>query len=88
MYGKNTAMRSEAIVREFQRLLEPGTVAGLAEAQVLQRFAERGDPVAFEAIVTRHGPMVYTLCRQMLRDPNDVDDACAGDLPHLDQESR
>jgi RNA polymerase sigma factor (sigma-70 family) len=68
-------MRSEAVVREFQRLLEPGTVAGLTERQVLERFAERGDPVAFEAIVTRHGPMVYTVCRQMLRDPNDVDDA-------------
>jgi RNA polymerase sigma factor (sigma-70 family) len=68
-------MRCEAVVREFQRLLEPGTVAGLTERQVLERFAERGDPVAFEAIVTRHGPMVYTVCRQMLRDPNDVDDA-------------
>jgi RNA polymerase sigma factor (sigma-70 family) len=68
-------MRSEAVVREFQRLLEPGTVAGLTERQVLERFAERGDSVAFEAIVTRHGPMVYTVCRQMLRDPNDVDDA-------------
>jgi RNA polymerase sigma factor (sigma-70 family) len=68
-------MRSESVVREFQRLLEPGTVAGLTERQVLERFAERGDPVAFEAIVTRHGPMVYTVCRQMLRDPNDVDDA-------------
>jgi hypothetical protein len=48
-------MRSESVVREFQRLLEPGTVAGLTGRQVLERFAERGDPVAFEAIVTRHG---------------------------------
>ena len=47
-------MRSDAIVREFQRLIEPGTIAGLTERQVLERFAERGDPVAFEAIVTRH----------------------------------
>jgi RNA polymerase sigma factor (sigma-70 family) len=68
-------MRSESVVREFQRLLEPGTVAGLTERQVLERFAERGDSVAFEAIITRHGPTVYAVCRQMLRDPNDVDDA-------------
>ena len=68
-------MKSEVVVREFQRLLDPGTVAGLTERQVLERFAERGDPVAFEAIVTRHGPMVYTVCRQLLRDSNDVDDA-------------
>ena len=68
-------MRSNAVVHEFQRLVECGTVAGLTEREVLERFAERGDPAAFEAIVARHGPMLYTVCRQMLRDPNDADDA-------------
>ena len=43
--------------------------------QILARFVERRDPVAFEAIVSRHGPMVLSVCRQMLRDVNDVDDA-------------
>src|SRR5207244_3672905 len=61
--------------RRFQQLLEPGTIAGLSEAQVLARFVERRDPVAFEAIVTRHGPMVVSVYRRMLRDPSDVDDA-------------
>jgi hypothetical protein len=27
---------------------------------------------AFEALVARHGPMVLSVCRGMLRDPNDV----------------
>jgi len=71
-------MKSEAVVREFRRLLEPGTIAGLTERQVLERFAERGDPVAFDAIVARHGPLVFAVCRQLLRDPNDVDDAFQG----------
>ena len=71
-------MKSEAVVRQFRRLLEPGTIAGLTERQVLERFAERGDPVAFEAIVARHGPLVFAVCRQLLRDPNDVDDAFQG----------
>jgi RNA polymerase sigma factor (sigma-70 family) len=68
-------MKSEAVVRQFQRLLEPGTIAGLSERQVLERFAERGDPVASEAIVARHGPLVFMVCRHLLRDPNDVEDA-------------
>jgi RNA polymerase sigma factor (sigma-70 family) len=68
-------MKSEAVLREFQRLLEPGTVAGLTERQLVERFALRGDAVAFEAIVTRHGPMVYSVCAQMLRDTSDADDA-------------
>jgi RNA polymerase sigma factor (sigma-70 family) len=63
------------VVPDYERLLEPGTVAGLTERQVIARFVESSDPVAFEAIVRRHGPMVFSLCRQLLRDPNDVDDA-------------
>ena len=63
------------IARGFERLVDPGTVAGLSERQVLARFVERGDAVAFEAIVRRYGPLVLSVCRQMLRDANDVDDA-------------
>ena len=31
--------------------------------------------MAFEAILTRHGPMVRRVCQQMLFNPHDVDDA-------------
>ena len=64
-----------AVARGLETLVDPGTISGLSEPQVLARFAERGDPVAFEAIVVRYGPMVLSVCRQMLRDTNDVDDA-------------
>ncbi len=64
-----------AVARGLERLIDPGTVAGLSERQVLARFVDHRDPVAFEAIITRHGPMVLTVCRQTLRDVNDVDDA-------------
>ncbi len=63
------------VVPDYERLLEPGTVAGLTERQVIARFVESGDPVAFEAIIRRHGPMVFSLCRQLLHDANDADDA-------------
>ena len=64
-----------AVARGIERLVDPGTIAGLSEPQVLARFVERGDPVAFEAIVVRYGPMVLSVCRHALRDANDVDDA-------------
>ena len=64
-----------AIARNLERLVDPGTLAGLSEPQVLARFVDRGDPVAFEAIVVRYGPMVLAVCRGILRDANDVDDA-------------
>ncbi len=64
-----------AVLRQVRRLFGTGTVAGLAEGPLLDRFVSRGDEAAFEALVARHGPMVLGVCRQMLRDPNDVDDA-------------
>jgi RNA polymerase sigma factor (sigma-70 family) len=64
-----------AVLRGVHRLFGLGTVSGMAEGQLLDRFVSQGDDAAFEALVARHGPMVLGVCRQMLRDPNDVDDA-------------
>jgi RNA polymerase sigma factor (sigma-70 family) len=50
-------------------------VNGLDEGELLEEFITRRDESAFEALVLRHGPMVLGICRQLLRDPNDVDDA-------------
>ncbi len=66
---------SGALVREVGRLFGDGTVSGLSEGELLDRFVRARDEAAFEAIVTRHGPMVLGVCRRLLRDPNDVDDA-------------
>jgi RNA polymerase sigma factor (sigma-70 family) len=67
----------------YHRLATPGldrifrgeTVSGLSEWQLLERYLERRDEVAFEALVARHGPMVLAVCRRMLVDQSDVDDA-------------
>jgi zinc protease len=66
---------SRSMASSVRRLFEVGTVAGLGESQLLDRFACGGDPAAFEAILERHGPMVLGVCRRVLDDPNDVDDA-------------
>ncbi|MFO0959006.1 MAG: sigma-70 family RNA polymerase sigma factor [Isosphaeraceae bacterium] len=67
--------RIGAISGSFHRLFDGGTVAGLSERQLLDRFLARNDAAAFEAIVARHGPMVLGVCRRLLDDPNDADDA-------------
>jgi RNA polymerase sigma factor (sigma-70 family) len=48
---------------------------GLTDAQLLECFTERRDPAAFEALVRRHGPMVLGVCRRILGDSHDADDA-------------
>ena len=62
-------------VRQFQRLFAVGTASGLTDDQLLARFVSQSDDAAFEALVERHGPMVLSVCRGVLKDPNDAQDA-------------
>jgi RNA polymerase sigma factor (sigma-70 family) len=57
------------------RLLSDGTMTGADEIQLLEQFLIHGDECAFEMILRRHAPMVLAVCRRILSDPNDVDDA-------------
>ena len=63
------------VVRQVHRLYGEGTVAGLSEGELLDQFSRRRDELAFAALVARHGAMVRGVCRGVLRDPNDADDA-------------
>jgi RNA polymerase sigma factor (sigma-70 family) len=64
-----------AALGHIHRLFGDGTLAGLADAQLLKRYVSHRDELAFEALVQRHGPMVMSVCRGILVDPNDADDA-------------
>ena len=59
----------------LRRLFDGGTVVASSERQLLDRFLSARDELAFEAIVKRHGPMVVGVCRSVLRDEADIDDA-------------
>src|SRR5947209_8273470 len=73
--GRMTSGAGGVVLREVRRLFETGTVLGMSEAQLLDRFVARRDEAAFEALLTRHGPMVLGVCRHVLRDPHAVEDA-------------
>jgi RNA polymerase sigma factor (sigma-70 family) len=60
---------------DLGRIFRGETVSGLSEWQLLERYLERRDEAAFEALVSRHGPMVLGVCRRMLGDAADVEDA-------------
>src|SRR5262249_15981906 len=48
---------------------------GLTGSQLLPLFVERRDEAAFESLLRRHGPMVMGVCRRVLRNPHDAEDA-------------
>jgi RNA polymerase sigma-70 factor (ECF subfamily) len=69
---------SGAAYRSIGALFGAGTIGGLTDGQLLERFAARegdgGEP-AFAGLVDRHGPMVLRVCRSVLRDAHEAEDA-------------
>jgi RNA polymerase sigma factor (sigma-70 family) len=63
------------ILGPLSQVFHEGTVAGLTDAQLLERYATLGDDAAFEALLTRYGPMVLGVCRRRLRDGHAAEDA-------------
>jgi RNA polymerase sigma factor (sigma-70 family) len=46
-----------------------------ADAELLARFVETRDPRAFEEVVRRHGPLVWSVCHRALPNRADAEDA-------------
>lgn len=53
----------------------PPALSGPGDGELVRRFIAAGDSAAFDGLVRRHGPMVFGVCRRLLRDPHDADDA-------------
>ncbi len=70
-----TMLRSRSLATQFRALFTGGTLSGLGEGELLDRFVGRRDESAFEELIARHGPMVLAVCRRWLDDPEDVEDA-------------
>ncbi len=72
-------------------LFELGTVAGSSDGQLLEQFATRRDEIgeaAFAALMARHGPMVLSVCRGLLGDVHDAEEAFQATFLILAMKSR
>jgi RNA polymerase sigma factor (sigma-70 family) len=63
------------LVRHIRRIALKAKAADLDDGQLLERFLAQRDQAAFEVLLRRHGPMVLGVCRRLLRDPHDTEDA-------------
>src|ERR1700741_4556149 len=70
---------SNRALRQVHRLFNFGTIGAMSDAQLLDRFLSHRDEAAeaaFEELAIRHGPMGVRVCRGILRDSHDTEDAC------------
>jgi RNA polymerase sigma factor (sigma-70 family) len=73
--GSPTSAADRAAQRANSTL---GDESALSDEMLLEQFLDTTGPAseaAFEGLVRRHGPMVLGVCRQILSDPNDAEDA-------------
>ena len=67
-----------SLLRSLQALFDTGSAAALSDRELLERFLARRDEgaeAAFAALVARHGPLVWSVCRSISRDSHAAEDA-------------
>src|SRR5262245_64564191 len=63
------------VLRYVRHLVRPEGRGDQSDRQLLEQFIGQRDEGAFAALLERHGPMVLGVCRQVLRDAHDAEDA-------------
>jgi RNA polymerase sigma factor (sigma-70 family) len=73
-----SGMRGSPPWREIESLHRVGLTTALSDGELLERFATgrgREEEASFTALLDRHGPMVLQVCRQILTDGHEAEDA-------------
>jgi RNA polymerase sigma factor (sigma-70 family) len=63
------------VLHHLRKAAFPHDGAGLTDGQLLGAFLDQRGESAFAALVRRHGPMVWGICRRVLSNHHDAEDA-------------
>src|ERR1700752_4727979 len=66
-----SARNMTCLVRHLRRT----ALLGLADQDLLDAFVSRHEEAPFELLLKRHGPMVLAVCRRVLGNAHDAEDA-------------
>jgi RNA polymerase sigma factor (sigma-70 family) len=65
----------QGILEHLRKLTNPARDRDLSDVDLLERFRLRREEAAFTLLVQRHGPMVLAVCRRVLGDAHEAEDA-------------
>jgi RNA polymerase sigma factor (sigma-70 family) len=69
------AAHGNPLLRQIRRLLPQPAGQAQSDAALLRRFLHHKDEDAFAALIARHGPMVLGVCRRVLGNAHEAEDA-------------
>jgi len=64
-----------AVIEHIRRLHDTSDAAQCSDRELLRAFAANNDQDAFAVVVTRHAPLVWSVCRRILGHQEDAEDA-------------
>ena len=65
----------ELLIHHLRELAGAHLPENVSDAELVRRFADHRDEGAFAALLRRHGPMVLGVCRRVLGNAHDAEDA-------------
>jgi RNA polymerase sigma factor (sigma-70 family) len=82
------AVALDHVLGSLRKLVAAEGVCQQSDLRLLERFANDRDEEAFAALVHRHGAMVLSVCRRVLQNDADAEDACQATFLVLARKAR
>jgi RNA polymerase sigma factor (sigma-70 family) len=70
-----SAGQLETVIQHIRKLAASQAGEGLTDSELLERFSLQRDQTAFSALLVRHGGLVWNVCRHVLDNDHDAEDA-------------
>src|SRR5262245_22824972 len=75
MAARSKSMPTSPLSAVIQHLTAAPRAGGMTDGELLVQFLSGRDDNALAALVRRHAPMVWVVCRRLLRNHHDAEDA-------------